>query len=94
MDWEGHNRPWMKAYWRRGLATEAAQAIIDFGKTELKQTAFFCCHAKDNPASGKVMRKAGFQYQKDGTYCSAGQEREIECREYLLEIKKNDGSMQ
>ena len=55
----------MKKYWGQGLATEAAQKIINFGKNELKQKQFYCCHAKDNPASGKVMTKVGFQYQQD-----------------------------
>lgn len=77
----------MKKYWGRGLTTEAAQRIIDFGKNELKQTKFYCCHAKDNPASGKVMTKVGFRYQKDGAYSSWNQERTFESKEYLLIIE-------
>ena len=76
----------MKKYWGQGLATEAAQEIIDFGKNELKQKQFYCCHAKDNPASGKVMTKVGFQYQQDGAYSSWNQERTFESKEYLLII--------
>ena len=74
----------MKKYWGQGLATEAAQKIIDFGRNELKQIKFYCCHAKDNPASGKVMRKIGFKYQNDGVYYSWNQERKFESKEYLL----------
>lgn len=77
----------MKKYWGRGLTTEAAQRIIDFGKNELKQTKFYCCHAKGNPASGKVMTKVGFRYQKDGAYSSWNQERTFESKEYLLIIE-------
>ena len=29
---------------------------------------FKCVHAKLNPASGKVMKKVGFKYIKDGNY--------------------------
>ena len=76
----------MKKYWGKGFATEAAQRIIDFGKNELKQGRFYCCHAKDNPASGKVMVKVGFQYQNDGVYCSWNQERSFEAKEYVLVI--------
>ncbi len=76
----------MKKCWGQGFATEAAQRIIDFGKNELKQKQFYCCHAKDNPASGKVMTKVGFQYQHDGTYSSWNQERTFESKEYLLII--------
>ncbi len=77
----------MKKYWNFGLATEAAQKIIDFGKTELQQKQFYCCHAKDNPASGKVMTKIGFQYQNDGVYHSWDQERKFDAKEYLLVIQ-------
>lgn len=76
----------MKKYWNRGLATEAAFAIIDFGKRELQEKQFYCCHAKDNPASGKVMMKAGFQYQSNGVYYSWDRSRKFSCLEYLLEI--------
>lgn len=74
----------MKKYWNQGITTEAARRIIDFGKCELHQNRFYCCHAKDNPASGKVMTKVGFQYQGDGVYCSWNQKKRFECREYLL----------
>lgn len=77
----------MKRYWNQGLTTEAAQAIIDFGKNELKQTKFYCCHAKDNPASGRVMEKIGFRYQNDGVYYSWNQQKRFECMEYLLNIE-------
>ena len=50
-------------------------------------TQFYCCHAKDNPASGKVMTKLGFRYQHDGVYYSWNQERKFESKEYLLIIE-------
>ncbi len=74
----------MKKYWNQGLTTEAAQRIIDFGKTELKQNKFYCCHAKDNPASGKVMTKVGFQCQGECIRYSRNREKQFETREYLL----------
>ena len=74
----------MKSCWNRGLATEAAAAIIEFGRTVLGQKQFFCCHAKENPASGRVMTKIGFVYQQDGTYTSWDGTRTFDCREYLL----------
>lgn len=74
----------MKKYWNQGLTTEAASAIIDFGKNVLKLQRFYCCHAKDNPASGNVMRKIGFQYQNDDVYYSWDHVRRFESREYIL----------
>ena len=77
----------MKKYWNQGLTTEAAKVIIDFGINELNQRQFYCCHAKDNPASVKVMTKVGFRYQSDGVYSSWNQEREFESKEYLLIVE-------
>ncbi len=77
----------MKKYWNQGLTTEAAKAIIGFGKDVLKQNRFYCCHAKENPASGSVMRKVGFQYQSDGLYNSWDNQRQFPCCEYLLIIE-------
>lgn len=76
----------MKKYWGQGLATEAAKKIIEFGVHELKQTKFFCCHAKDNPASGRVMEKIGFRYQNDAVYYSWDKTKEFPSRDYLLEV--------
>ena len=77
----------MKNCWNRGFATEAAKRIIDFGRDTLGQKRFFCCHAKDNPASGKVMTKVGFRYQSDGVYYSRDRKRSFESREYLLTLE-------
>lgn len=76
----------MKKYWNQGLATEAGKRIIEFGIQELKQTKFFCCHAKDNPASGKVMGKIGFVYKNDAVYYSWDKSKEFQSRDYILEI--------
>ncbi len=76
----------MKKYWGQGLATEASEEIVKFGIQELKQTQFFCCHAKNNPASGRVMEKVGFKYQDDSIYYSWDKSKKFECKNYLLEI--------
>lgn len=74
----------MKKYWNQGLTTEAAGAFIDFAVKELNQSKFFAMHAKENPASGKVMEKIGFVYQKDGEYSSFDGKRIFESKEYVL----------
>ena len=43
-----------------------------------------CCHAADNPASGAVMRKAGFVYHHDSVYHKFDGA-EVPCKVYLLE---------
>lgn len=76
----------MKKYWNKGLATEAAKRILEFGIQELGQTRFFCCHAKDNPASGRVMEKVGFKYQNDAVYYSWDKTKKYDSKDYILEI--------
>ncbi|MCL2286265.1 MAG: GNAT family N-acetyltransferase [Firmicutes bacterium] len=76
----------MKKYWGQGLATEAAQAILKFGIDELNLTSFFACHAKENPASGRILERLGFVYKGDGTYSSFDDKRVFESREYFLRV--------
>ncbi len=76
----------MKSCWNQGYTTEAAQALVVYARDELHQKRLFCCHAVDNPASGRVMKKAGFVYQRDGSYTNFDGTRHFACREYLLEF--------
>lgn len=55
----------MHKFWNQGYTTEAAKAIIQFGVNELKQKEFIAFHAVENPASGAVMKKCGFVYEKN-----------------------------
>jgi len=75
----------MKKYWSNGFATEAAFTIIDFSTTALNINRLLGRHAKGNPASGRVLKKAGFTYQKDGICTSLGGQRSFESREYLFD---------
>ena len=70
-------------WWGKGLTTEALQAVVDFWFNQVGGAFLTCCHAVQNPASGRVMEKAGFLYHHDaidhkfdGT--------PVECRSYLL----------
>jgi Acetyltransferases, including N-acetylases of ribosomal proteins len=74
----------MKKYWNQGLTTEAAREMARFAKEDIGVKELFCCYAKENIASGKVMEKVGFRYVKDGSYSSFDQTRTFETREYKL----------
>ena len=50
-------------YWNQGYATEAAQAIITHGFEELTLNKISATHLERNPASGRVMEKAGMSYE-------------------------------
>ena len=50
------------AYWGKGLATEAAGALLDFAFTQLELTSVHGGCAPDNLASKCVMEKIGMRY--------------------------------
>lgn len=50
------------AHQRRGIMTEAAQALIAFGFTELGATEIQAAHATWNVASRRVLEKAGLKF--------------------------------
>jgi len=64
-------------YWNRGLATEALQAVIRFLFETVEVHRIEARHVTGNPASGRVMEKAGMTLEgelrdcykmKDGTF--------------------------
>jgi len=58
---------WEIGYWvdravhGKGVATEAAAALLAWGEQQFGVTQFTAGHFKDNPASGRVLEKLGFQ---------------------------------
>ena len=50
-------------FWNRGYCTEAARAIIGFGFSELGLHRVQARHLTRNPASGRVMQKAGMTFE-------------------------------
>lgn len=52
-----------KPYWGRGYASEAARSVITCGFESVGLHRIFARHFTGNPASGRVMQKAGMQYE-------------------------------
>ena len=50
-----------KAYWGRGLATEAARVFVDYGFQELKLPRIISSVEVGNAASVRVLQKLGFR---------------------------------
>ena len=48
-----------RPFWGRGLATEAARAVLEFGFRTLDLHRIHACHFARNPASGRVLAKIG-----------------------------------
>lgn len=69
--------------WNCGYATEAVGAVLSFAEHTLHIHRIIADHAKENPASGRVLEKNGFVYVKDGSYKKWDGSRTFESREYL-----------
>lgn len=50
-----------RAYWNRGIMTEALSAVLRFLLLEVGFNRAEACHSVLNPASGRVMQKAGLR---------------------------------
>ena len=50
-------------FWNRGIATGALQALTDYAFTELDLVRLFATVMEWNPASARVLEKAGYLYE-------------------------------
>jgi [ribosomal protein S5]-alanine N-acetyltransferase len=55
-----------KPYWGRGLGTEAAQAVLDYGFEQLHLPRLICLIDPANEASIRVAEKIGMTLEKEG----------------------------
>jgi [ribosomal protein S5]-alanine N-acetyltransferase len=66
-----HLRP---EFWRRGLASEAARAVIEHAFTTIGATAIFAGHNPNNSSSRAMLLALGFRYTHDELYPPTGLE--------------------
>ena len=69
------------AFWGRGLAEEAARAVIRHAFGTLRAKALFAGHNPRNEASRHLLQKLGFRYTHDEPYPPTG----LRHPSYLLE---------
>ncbi|QAA33686.1 GNAT family N-acetyltransferase [Clostridium manihotivorum] len=75
-----------KSFWGHGYATETMNKVISFIKEQLDIKEIMGRHAKENPASGKVLEKLGFEYIRDIPYeCNRGKNL-YQGKEYILRL--------
>jgi RimJ/RimL family protein N-acetyltransferase len=55
-----------RAYWGKGIASEAVKRIINFGFNKLRLKKIVADNDEDNPASARVLEKNGFLFLKKG----------------------------
>lgn len=77
-----------KKYWRKGIATEALKRVIKHLINDKGMYRFRCSHAVLNPASGAVMRKAGFIYSHDDSAEKFDGSEKFDIKVYYLDIDK------
>ena len=53
------------AFWGRGLMTEVAKRVLEYGFTELGMKAIWCSHYEENDRSRRVIEKCGFSHVFD-----------------------------
>ncbi len=62
-----------KKFWRKGYISEAMQRVMEYAINELTIKECIAIHAIENPESGRVIEKLGFEYEKEVPYeCSGG----------------------
>ena len=59
-----------KPYWNKGICTEALRLMIDYCFNVKGFHTLWCDYFVDNPASGRVMEKCGFQDTGKINWCS------------------------
>ncbi len=75
------------AAWGRGYATEAGRAVIEIARHALPLRRLSAWHFADNPASGAVLRKLGFQRTGQAlTKTSAGRSEPAAAIGYALDL--------
>ncbi|MGH7520921.1 MAG: GNAT family N-acetyltransferase [Gemmatimonadales bacterium] len=57
-----------KEYWGRGLATEVARTLLQFGLKELKLPSIVAITRPANLGSQRVLIKTGFAYEREVSY--------------------------
>jgi RimJ/RimL family protein N-acetyltransferase len=75
-----------RQHWGRGYATEAGRAVLEISAM-LGHQRLVASHFLDNPASGRVLRKLGFEATgKVASRHSCGRGEEALAAEYALEL--------
>jgi RimJ/RimL family protein N-acetyltransferase len=82
-----------RPFWGRGLATEAAAALVANARGTLRLRRLEAGHFLDNPASGAVLRKLGFR-PTGGSVArhSLGRGGEAPCRLLTLDLIEGEAA--
>lgn len=79
-----------RPFWGRGIATEAAGAMVAAARHSLRLPRLVSGHFTDNPTSGRVLEKLGFRPTGMTRRYSAGRGEEVPCRLLELDLAEED----
>lgn len=89
-------RPWLdwevgyhisKPAWGRGIASEALAGVIAWSRAELAPSRLTAGHFEDNPASRRVLEKAGFEPTGTSSFIfSLARGQRVKCVDMALEL--------
>jgi len=79
-----------RPFWGRGIATEAARAMVSAARHSLRLPRLVSGHFTDNPASGRVLEKLGFRATGVTRRYSAGRGEAVPCRLMALDLAEED----
>ena len=77
-----------KAWWHRGIISEALQAVMDFFFDQVEANRIQCRHDPRNPHSGMVMKKCGMKYE--GTMRSSDKNNQGICDACCYALLRSD----
>lgn len=78
-----------RAFWGQGFTTEAAKAMIQWAYETVGARDFLACHAVENPASGRVIQKCGFRFERYGQYSRFDGSETFDAAFYSLHLDGN-----
>ena len=76
-----------RSFWQKGYATEAAKAMIQWAYDNLNARDFTAKHATDNIASGKVLIKCGFVFDRYGQYSRFDESETFDACYYIMHLE-------
>ena len=83
-----------RRFWGQGFATEAARAVLEIARL-CGHKQLVAGHFTDNPASGRVLEKIGFEPTgKTEPRFSAGRGEEADCRLFSIDLEPEALCMQ
>ncbi len=68
-----------RPFWGQGIATKVTELVVKLARSHGHLGPLYAGHAKDNPASGRVLEKAGFIFDGEDTFTPVSRGEVVSC---------------